>query len=227
MWNDRYAHGLSLWGRAAFDPVTMLVGSAAMTAVGTGLSAAGTLAGGKAAQQRGIREKLRLDQQAADYEQQGQIEKEGHEFEARQFEQQGTTEFALAQRRALDRREQTKLALATLKNRAAAGGRSVDFGSTASVADALKSRGEYQALLDMFEGRNAVTGFENRAKAARYAGDVGVYGAGIAARQSREAGFEAMMAGNEAKKASKLSALGTIAGGAGSIFKSFSGPGKK
>jgi len=47
MWNDKWsAEGLSLFGRANFDPGSLMAVAMGATAIGGGLSAAGTIAGG-------------------------------------------------------------------------------------------------------------------------------------------------------------------------------------
>ncbi|HXO70412.1 MAG TPA: hypothetical protein VN838_15725, partial [Bradyrhizobium sp.] len=86
------------------DPVTMMGASMAMTAVGTGISAAGTIAGGSAAQTA------------------GQMKQIAANSEADQLNENAAGELAAAQRRMLDTRLKTSLTQGTLVNKAAGSG---------------------------------------------------------------------------------------------------------
>ena len=62
MWNDKWsAEALSLFGRANFNPGSLMAASIGATAIGGGLSATGTLAGGNYAKTAG-----RMQQVAAE-----------------------------------------------------------------------------------------------------------------------------------------------------------------
>lgn len=168
MWNDRFSNW-SLWGRAAFDPVTLT--TMALTAVGTGLSAAGTLASGSYAKT------------AADYK-------------ATQLESNASGEIAAGQRSMFDKQLQTRLTLSSLTAKAGASGVDASVGSPVTASEEIAQRGEYQSLMDLWQGQNRATGTLNEAKAIRYTGAA-------------------------TKKASYLAAGGQIASGLGSMGRTY------
>lgn len=167
------------------DPVTMMGASMAMTAVGSGISAAGTIANGSAAAEAGRMKQIAANAQATQ-----------EEFNA-------SGELASAQRRMLDTRLKTSLAQGTLTAKAAGSGFDAGTGSMLEDAGQIGQRGEYQALMDVFNGQNAMTGMLNKAAATRYGGEVDAW------------------SGQQQKDASYLAAAGTIAGGAGSMLKTY------
>src|SRR5262249_33294778 len=161
---DRYTpHGLSLWGRANFDPLTMTAatgltaaqaGSAALTGggmlaslFGTGVSSQGQLAAGDYAEQAG-----RLARQAKEYE-------------ATQLEQNAKTVTGIAARSAAERKQTAAYAVGRSRAVAAASGGDAGVGNAVENEGALVARGEYQALSEMFKGENEATGLRNRAAA--------------------------------------------------------------
>lgn len=167
------------------DPITLMGASMAMSAVGTGISAAGTIAAGGAAETAG-----RMKQAAAN-------------AQADQETYNAAGELAAAQRRMLDTRLKTNLTQGTLTAKAAGSGFDVSTGSMLEDAGQIGQRGEYQALMDVFQGKNAMTGSLNKAAALRSGGVADAW------------------AGGQAKDASYLAAAGTIAGGAGSMMKTY------
>jgi len=187
MWNDRYtARGFSVLGRANFDPLT--IASVAMTGVGAGISAAGTIAGGNAAKQAGL-----MQQQAAN-------------SQAAQVDENAAQAIASGQRRMQDTQQRTRLAISTARAGAGASGVDAGFGSPVTDVGELASRGSYNALMDMFNGASTASGMRNQADAIRYSGTASAIG------------------GEEAQQASMLTAAGTIAGGAGSMLKTYAYP---
>lgn len=134
-----------MFGNADFDPATLTAASLAATAVGGGLTAAGTLAGGSYAKQ------------AAD-------------LQATQLRMNAAQSIASGQRQMLDTQEKTRLAESTTVARAAASGVNAGVGSPATDVGNLAERGEYHALMDLFNGESAATGMENQAAAARWTG---------------------------------------------------------
>jgi len=185
MRNNRFT--VDIWAHACFDPATLMVGSLAATAVGSGISAMGTIAGGNAAAQAGQMQQAAANNQAA------------------QLEENATQAFASGQRQALDDQEKTRLAISTARATAAGSGVNAGVGSPVSDVGALAKRGSYNAALDMFNGASAATGLRNQAAGVRYSGEAAAIG------------------GQEQQQASLLSAAGTIAGGAGSMLKSYGG----
>jgi hypothetical protein len=174
MWNDRYTlAGLSLLGRANFDPVTMsmamMAGSAAATGIGAAVSAGGTIAGGQAANQAA-------------------------QFTAAQENQNATGAVASGQRQMFDTQEKTRLAESSAVARAGASGVNAGVGSPAAVTGSIARRGSYLAAMDLFRGQNTATGLQNQAAGTLYSGAAAESGANTAA-------------------------LGTIAGGVGSMLR--------
>jgi hypothetical protein len=167
------------------NPVTMMGASMAMTAIGSGISAVGTIAGGSASETAG-----RMKQIAAN-------------AQAEQETENSAGELAAAQRRMLDTRMKTQLTQGSLLAKAAGSGFNAATGSMLEDTGEIAQRGEYQALMDVFQGENARTGLLNKAKATRYGGAVEAY------------------AGEQARDASYLAAAGTIAGGAGSMLRTY------
>jgi hypothetical protein len=164
------------------DPVTL--GALALTAAGTAVSAAGTIAGGNAAARA------------------GGLAEQSYEFRAQQEEMAADEARAMAQRTALDRREQGKLLLSKLQARAAATGGAADP-TVVDLAGNIAGRSEYEALFEMARGESKARGLEDQAMGSRLTG--------FAAREEGEA----------KRKASRLAALGTIIGGAGSAFRRY------
>lgn len=155
MWNDRYsAAGLSLAGRAAFDPATMTIATMGMQAVGTGLSAASTIAGGNTAATA------------------GQLQQAADQYQADQATSQEGTVIGAAQRQMLDTQLKTKLMSSSLEANAAAGGVNAAVGSPLATEKSIASRGTYQALMDLAQGQNRAVGLENEAKGDVFSGDI-------------------------------------------------------
>lgn len=167
------------------DPVTMMGASLAMSAISGGISAAGTIAGGSAAATA------------------GQMKQVAANNEAQQETWNAAGDLASSQRRMLDTRLKTNLTQSTLIARGAGSGFDASRGSMLTDTGDIAQRGEYQALTDVFNGENAMTGLLNKAAATRYSGAVDAW------------------AGEQAEDASYLSAAGTIAGSAGSMMKTY------
>jgi hypothetical protein len=173
MWNDRYGtEGLGLYGRASFDPGTMLMaGTLAATAVGTAVSAGGTIAGGQAANQSA-------------------------QFTAAQENQNASGAIASSQQQMFDTQNKTRLAQSSAVARAGASGVNAGVGSPAAVTGSIAKRGSYLAAMDLFRGQNTATGLENQAAGTLYSGAAAESGANTAA-------------------------LGTIAGGVGTMASQY------
>jgi hypothetical protein len=167
-----------------FDPITAT--TMALTAAGTGMSAMGTLAGGKAAAQAGY------------------AAQQSHEFTARQQEQAAQEGRAVAQRSALEKRREGTLLSSKMLARAAASGGGADDPTVTKIGEDIAGRSEYDALTEMYKGENRARGLLDAAMASRMTGDA------------------ALAEGEAKKRAAKLSAIGTIIGGAGSMFGQFS-----
>lgn len=134
------------------DPVTLMGASMAMTAIGGGISAAGTIAGGSAAATA------------------GQMKQAAANNQADQETWNAAGELASSQRKMLDTRLKTNLTESSLTARGAASGFDASTGSMLTDAGDIAQRGEYQALTDVFNGDNGRTGMLNKAAATRYGG---------------------------------------------------------
>jgi hypothetical protein len=151
MWNDRYVDPLR---GVVFDPMTAL--TMGLTAAGGAASAAGTIAGGKFANQ------------AANYK-------------AQQDEINASSSVAAAQRQSLDKTNQTRMALSTLRARGAASGVDIGTGSPVSTASAIAGRGAYHAGMALWQGQNQASGYMNQATAERASGEAAEEGSQYAA----------------------------------------------
>ncbi len=147
-----------------FDPLSTT--AAALTGIGSGISAASTLAGGAFAGSLG-----RAKQAEANYE-------------ADQDVANSAGEIASAQRQALDASQKASLLRSSAVAQAAAGGVDAGAGSALTNQAQIAARGRYQADLDLWSGQNQATGLLNRAAAKRYTGDLDVLGGSEAAGAS-------------------------------------------
>jgi hypothetical protein len=182
MFNDRYSAGL--YGRAVFDPSGGLI-TAGMMLAGTALSAGGTLAAGSAAKQAG-----QMTQAAAN-------------FQASQIRTNAAQALASSQRTAIDTQNKTNLAISSSTADAAANGVNAGTGSAVTNVGELAKRGSFQAAMDIFNGKSAMTGMLNEAAGVTYGGDA------------------AALEGEEKESASYLAAGGTVASGIGSSFTAY------
>jgi hypothetical protein len=127
----------------------------------------------------------------------GQMQQTASNYEAAQLESNATQSIASSQRSMLDTNLKTNLAISSSTANAAANGVNAGTGSAATNVGNLAARGRYQAAMDLFSGQSKATGLENQAAGLRYSG------------QMEEIG------GQEQQSASKLAALGTLAGSVG------------
>lgn len=160
----RLSIGLS---HIAFGPI-LGIASLAAGAIGTAVSAAGTIAAGQNAEELG-------------------------QFQQREYAEQAMGDVATSQRKMLEQRRNTSLVQSQLQARAAGAGLNPAVGSTDKLSGDIAGRGEYNSLMDLSAGRDAAAGLTNMGDAAKYEGDL----------------KESM---------APTAALGTIAGGASSMF---------
>lgn len=133
----------------------------------------------------------------------GQMQQQAADYQAAQLDENATQAFASGQRQALDTEQKTRLAISSSTARAGASGVDAGVGSPVSNVGALAKRGSYQALMNMFNGESEATGLRNQAAGVRYTGVMEELG------------------GEEQQSASRLAAAGTLAGTAGSMFKTY------
>jgi hypothetical protein len=130
--------------------------SAVLGVVGSLVSAAGTMAAGKA------------QQQAAEYE-------------AKQLEIKGMEERAAAQREGQEHEKKTDLALSSLQARGATGGFSATDPTALAIGDEIAKYGTYQQQLAMYGGESRQAGLEAQAEGRRMEGRAARQGAKYAA----------------------------------------------
>jgi len=169
------------------DPLSTT--AAALTGIGTGISAVNTLAGGGYAAQIG-----RAKQAEAN-------------FEADQDVSNAAGEIASAQRQAINVNQKADLLRSSAVANAAANGVNTGTGSTLTNQAQIAARGRYQADMDLWSGENQASGLMNRAAAKRYTGELDA------------------LAGEEMRRASRLNALSTLAGGGASFIRMYGGRG--
>lgn len=113
-----------------------------------------------------------------------------------EYAQQAETATATAQRSMLEERRKTGLVESTLQARAAGGGGSATSPTALGLGRQIAGRGEYNALMDLSAGQDQSAGLTNQGNTAAYGGQI-------------------------AKEGDDLSAIGTIAGGAGSFAQTY------
>lgn len=123
------------------------IASLALGAIGTAVSAAGTIAAGQNAQAMG-------------------------NFQQQEYAQQAESDVATGQRKMLDQNRRTQLVQSTLQARAAGAGLNPAVGSTNVDSQQIAGRGTYNALMDLSQSQNAAAGLTNMGSGARYGGDL-------------------------------------------------------
>lgn len=123
------------------DPVTMTIA----TVVGGAISAAGTIAGGQAANAAG--------QSAQNME----------NYKAAQETQAAQESRASSQRQALEVGRKTQLVQSQLQARAAASGGGAADPTILNLGGNIAGRGEYEALTDLYTGENRARGLQDQA----------------------------------------------------------------
>ncbi len=134
------------------DPLSTT--AAALSTLGTGISAANTLAGGEHAAQIG-----RAKQAEAN-------------FEADQDVSNAAGEIASAQRQAINVNQKADLLRSSAVADTAANGVNAGAGSALTNQAQIMARGRYQADMDLWSGQNQATGLMNRAAGKRYSGEL-------------------------------------------------------
>ena len=107
---------------------------------------------------------------------------------------------AAAQRTMLEKRRESRFLQSKLQARAAASGGGADDPGVLDLTGDIAQRGEYDALMEMYRGENRARGLEDQATGSRMSGSAALY------------------EGEAKKSASRLSAMGTIIGGASSMY---------
>jgi hypothetical protein len=151
------------------DPLSTT--AAALSGIGTGISALNALAGGTYAAQVGKARQAEAN------------------FEADQDVINSSSEVASAQRQALDAGQKADRVRSSAVAQAAANGVDAGSGSALTNQSQITARGRYQADMDLWSGQNQATGLLNRAAGKRYTGELDAIGGDEA---SRAAGLNAL-----------------------------------
>lgn len=214
--------GVVVYDPASLTAMTALtVGSMAATTIGGGISAFGavsgakdtaaaTLAGGDYARKAGDMART------AAYAKAGE-----QDYEAGQIEQNAGQSLAAAQRKALDTKLKTDLTMSSAVARGAASGVNAGYGSSLNNTGELAQRGSYEALMDMFNGQSTASGLRNQAAGVRYGADITRYGGDMSAYEGSERQKASRIAAAATRKQSIFTALGTLAGTAGSALSTY------
>jgi hypothetical protein len=147
--------------------------SLALTGIGAGVSAAGTIAGGANAASLG------QSQQNAD------------NYQAAQLRENASSEIGAAQQQMLQTQQKTRLAQGTLQANAAGSGFVASTGSSEAISQSIARQGSYQAAMNLFQGRNQATGMLNQAQGATMSGQIAAEGG-----QMQEEGSDFSAVGN-------------------------------
>lgn len=161
--------------------------------VGTGVSAYGTLAAGKAQQQQAIA--------------QGAAERDARELVARQLVAKGKEEMAASQQEAEQYKRNKDLAQSTLQNRAAAGGFSATDPTAMALADEIEKYGTLQEKMALWGGASRRAGLESQAAGERFTGNSAL--------------SAAIQTGKNARRASYFDAASTILGGVSTLASKY------
>ena len=144
------------------DPLSTT--AAALSGIGTGISALNTLAGGSYAAQVGKARQAEAN------------------FEADQDVINSSSEIASDQRQALDANQKANRLRSSAVAQAAANGVDAGSGSALTNQAQIAARGRYQADMDLWSGQNQATGLLNRAAGKRYTGELDAIGGDEASR---------------------------------------------
>jgi hypothetical protein len=156
------------------DPLSTT--AAALTGIGSGVSAVNTLMGGGYAAAAGKARQAEAN------------------FEADQDVANSAGEIASAQRQGLDAAQKAGLLGSSAVAQAAANGVDAGSGSALTNQAQIAARGRYQADMDLWNGQNQATGLLNRAAAKRYTGELDAIG-GEEASRAADLGALATIAG--------------------------------
>lgn len=108
----------------------------------------------------------------------GVQQKQASDAEAKALKTKGEQEVALAQRKALESRREKDRALGRVKAVAAASGGGTG-GSVSEIMAGIEQRGEYNALMDMYNGLSARNDLRNEARVAKAEGKSALVGSMI------------------------------------------------
>jgi hypothetical protein len=135
----------------------------------------------------------------------GQMKQQAADYQAAQLRENAAGEVAAAQRQAFDVGQKANMLRSSAVANAAASGVNAGAGSAVTNQAAIVQRGQYQSSMDLWNGQNRATGLLNQAQGVQYTG------------------YMDALAGQEAQRASYLSAMSTIAGGGASLLRMYGG----
>jgi len=133
-------------------------GAAALRGIGSGFSAANTIAGGNYAAEA------------------GQMKQALANFQATQDTENSAGDIAAAQRQAIGVSQKTNLARSSAVASAAAGGVNAGTGSALTNQAEVAGGGNYRAGMDLWQGQNRATSLLNQAAGKQYSGYMDLLG---------------------------------------------------
>lgn len=123
----------------------------------------------------------------------GAAAKESADYRAEQLDMAATESRAASQRQAFERRRAAKLTLSSLQARAAAEGGDASNPGIIKLGGDIASRGEYQALSELYLGENRARGLTDEATASRISGSAARTGSYFSAAGTLASGFGSML----------------------------------
>lgn len=165
-----------------FDPLSATAltgGAAALSGIGTAISAANTLAGG------GYGAEL------------GQMKQAEADYQATQDIENAAGETAAAQRQAININQKANLTRSSAVANAAANGINAGAGSALTNQAQIAGHGVQQAGAELWSGQNRATGLINQAAGKQYSGDIDLLG-GEEAQRSADLSAASTIAGGGA-----------------------------
>jgi hypothetical protein len=142
------------------------------------------------------------------------MQKGQYDYQAAQVQENASSEIGAAQRQMLDTHQKERLAQGTLTADAAGGGFTAGVGSPEAISESIARRGSYEAAMNLFQGENAATGDLNRAQGLVYSGDIALQGGQMEQQAD-------LLKANAATTSADYSAIGNLASGGGSMFKTY------
>lgn len=111
------------------------------------------------------------------------------EYKAKQLEEQSNEARAASQRTAEDERHKEQIAGSTLQARAAASGAGATDDTVIKLDSDMASKGEYNALGELYNGENRARGIQMQADSSRFDGQIQKMGYESKATSSLISGF--------------------------------------
>lgn len=149
------------------------------------------------------------DKQAKAAKEAGEEQQQYANFQATQLRAKANDTQASAQRQAIDQRKQAQLAISRATALAAASGGGAADPTVTNILGNLAGEGEYNALSTLYEGDTEAQGYRDQADETEQSG---IFDAGAANQRA-----------SALSSAGTMTAIGSVAQGAGSFFSKYGG----